>query len=374
MRQNGTVQLQDPSASPTYALSEATNNPSVPASLRRNLFASHLSRRPVPQHAGSNPETVSDPFQPQMMTSGSRWYPSQDRSAQPHSFAQLTHHDQYIGGMNSHNNYFADPRVSSSRSLSPTKNQNTTSSSGIIAIDSITGRPALPVLPTLPARFRTGDNTEEDDTDDGDPEDEEDPDMDYDHSRGAPFRRTRTFDRGVMTQHELDLHSSSMIGTSQPRLHELIDADGSTGADSTDYDKIESILSEMQSQQKARARTAAAPGFTSLPSIDTPTADSRISARTRGKSRAATHGVTAEPNGRSNNTSPSKPRVGGVGATLKSADKDELLGLIMTSLSRRVQEADEDSWIFGATHNPGADSFVGAGSFAYSREGAGTHD
>lgn len=364
MRQHGTVQIQDPSASPTYALSEAANNPSVPASLRRNLFASHLSRRPVTQNATSDPEIDREPFPTPTVASGSRWYPSQ--SAQP------VHQDQYAASMNTHNNYLTDPRVSPLRSLSPSKNQFTTSGSGIVAIDPITGRPALPVMPSLPTRFRTGDDNEDDDTDDGDPEDEDDPDMDYDHSRGVPFRRTRTFERGIMNQHELDLHSSSIIGASQPRLHELIDADGNTTTESTDYDKIESILSEMQSLQKARARTAVLPESILSQPMDTPTSDSRVSARTRGKSRAAIRGIPAAEasNPRSSTASPTKPRVGGVGATLKPADKDELLGLIMTSLSRRVQEADDDAWVFGATAESGVNSFVGVGSFAYGREGA----
>lgn len=244
----------------------------------------------------------------------------------------------------------------------------------ILVLDPKTGRPALPILPALPARYRGSEDNDEDNTEEGDPEDEDDPDMDYDHSRGAPFRRTRTYERGIMTQHELDLHSSSMIGTSQPKLHDLIDAEGITAADNTDYDKIESILSEMQSQQKARARTAALPDSISLFSIDTPTTDSRVSARTRGKSRATIRSTPAEPASRSSNTSPTKPRVGGVGATLKPADKDELLGLIMTSLSRRVHEAEEDAWMFGDTYNSGGGSFVGAGSFAQGRDGAMIND
>lgn len=244
----------------------------------------------------------------------------------------------------------------------------------ILVLDPKTGRPALPILPALPARYRGIEDNDEDNTEEGDPEDEDDPDMDYDHSRGAPFRRTRTYERGIMTQHELDLHSSSMIGTSQPKLHDLIDAEGTTAADNTDYDKIESILSEMQSQQKARARTAALPDSISLFSIDTPTTDSRVSARTRGKSRATIRSTPAELASRSSNTSPTKPRVGGVGATLKPADKDQLLGLIMTSLSRRVHEAEEDAWMFGDTYNSGGGSFVGAGSFAQGRDGAMIND
>lgn len=364
MRQHGNVQIQDPSASPTYTLSEAANNPSVPASLRRNLFASHLSRRPIPQNDGTTSDTVSDPFQAQTAASSSRWYPPQDRSMQP------IHHDEYSVGMNARGSYHADSRVSSILSSSPSKTQFTAPGFGIVALDSITGRPALPVMPTLPTRFRTGDDNDDEDTDEGDPDDEDDPDMDYDHTHGVPFRRTRTFERGITSQRDLDMHSSSIIGTSQPRLHQLIDADGTTAADSTDYDKIESILSEMQTLQKARARTAVLPESILSQSLETPITDSRVSARTRGKSRVATRSATAEPDPGSCTTSPTKPRVGGVGATLKPADKDELLGLIMTSLSRRVQEADDDAWMFGASSETAAHSFVGVGSFAPGREGA----
>lgn len=362
MRQNA-ITIQDPSASPTYALSQPANQPNVPASLRRNLFASHLSRRPVPQYGATNADTAADPFHNQIMSSNNQY--SYDRYSQPdpNALGQAVHQDQHAA----QSGFYAPPF----RSLSPVKNQHAANGSSIVALDPVTGRPALPILPKLPARFRTSENNDEDEAEDGDPEEEEDPDMDYDHSHDEPYRRTRTYDRGIVSQRELDLHSSSIIGGSQPRLHDLIDADGSAANDATDYDKIESILSEMQSQQKARARTAALPGSSSSLLIDTPTNDSRISARTRGKSRANTHGTSAEQAGRSTETSPRKSRMGGVGATLKPADKDELLGLIMTSLARRVQEADENAWMFGDEHGATVNGFAGAGtgSFAYARDG-----
>lgn len=268
-----------------------------------------------------------------------------------------------------HHGHAPDSRISPSRSISPSKNPSVLAGAGIVAIDPVTGRPALPVLPTLPARLRAGDN-EEDEVEDGDPEDGDDPDLDYDHSGDAPYRRTRTFDRAIASQRELDLHSSSLIGPSQPRLYELIDAGGSVAADGTDYNKIESILSEMQSQQKARARTAVLPESMSSLSNDPSTNDSRISARTRGKSRANARGPASGQDGRNSNVPPSRARVGGVGATLKPADKEELLGLIMTSLTRRVHEADQEAWMFGDESHTGVSGFSesGAASFMHARE------
>jgi len=193
-------------------------------------------------------------------------------------------------------------------------------------------------------------------SDDGDSDEDEDSDdledgQDPSHEQSTAWRRMRAAPYANPSQHDLDPHSSSMLGMhpqsqSQPgRLHELIDP-GPSGADYTDYSKIEDILSEMQRQQKARAKTAHMPESSSSLMLDTPTdGGGGVSARTRGKSRANPRGQATGQNKQPHDDT--RPRIGGVGATIKPADKDELLGLIMTSLSRRLQEADEDAWMFG---------------------------
>ncbi|KAK5076556.1 hypothetical protein LTR51_002238 [Lithohypha guttulata] len=204
------------------------------------------------------------------------------------------------------------PRLPPTRSLSPTKSQlysNTNAS--IITLDPTTGRPQLPAIPKLPSRLPEGDEEEEGE-DEEDTDDEDDPD---EHAVG--WRRMKSLER-------------ANANTS---------ADGN---DYRDYEKIESILSEMQSQQRAKARTAVLPDSSSSLSLETPP-ENGVSARTRGKARITTKGQAEQRH----NKAGSLPRMGGVGATLNSADKDELLGLIMTSLSKRVQEADEEAWMFG---------------------------
>ncbi|KAK5944904.1 hypothetical protein PMZ80_002106 [Knufia obscura] len=332
MRQNGNIRLQDPSASPTFALSRPTNtdNPDVPPSLRRNLFGSHLSRRPAAPVPNASIDRMPDPFH------------SMNTQSQPDIYQQPIQHNQRAVHANHHNVYEpqSHPRLSPVRSLSPAKTQAYKDSiTSIVAVDPATGRPQLPTMPQLPARMRET-SDDEDEEDDSDLSDEEGPEDEH----SMAWRRMRAFERANSSQ-DLDMHSSSMIGLPPHpgRLHELIDP-GPRGGDYRSYEKIEDILSEMQKQQKARARTAVIPESSSSLGFDTPTDAAGISARTRGKSRATTCGHPAPSKQMQDD---SRPRIGGVGATINPADKDELLGLIMTSLSRRVQEADEDAWMFG---------------------------
>ncbi|KAK6370720.1 hypothetical protein LTR64_005964 [Lithohypha guttulata] len=294
----------------------------VPPTLRRNLFSSHLSRRPAGTIPNASTDRMPDPFQAMGSTSHNV----------PAEFYQLPDQQRPLS------NVYA-PRLPPTRSLSPTKSQlysNTNAS--IITLDPTTGRPQLPAIPKLPSRLPEGDEEEEGE-DEEDTDDEDDPD---EHAVG--WRRMKSLERANASQHDLDLHSSSLIGglsSRQTRLHELIDT-SADGNDYRDYEKIESILSEMQSQQRAKARTAVLPDSSSSLSLETPP-ENGVSARTRGKARITTKGQAEQRH----NKAGSLPRMGGVGATLNSADKDELLGLIMTSLSKRVQEADEEAWMFG---------------------------
>lgn len=217
--------------------------------------------------------------------------------------------------------------------------------------------------------MREGSDDEDSDEDSDDLEDGQGPS----HEHSTAWRRMGPPEYANPSQHDLDLHSSSMLGMhsqpqSQPgRLHELIDP-GPSGADYTDYSKIEDILSEMQRQQKARAKTAHIPESSSSLLLDTPTdgGGGGVSARTRGKSRANPHGQATGQNKQPHDAT--RSRIGGVGATIKPADKDELLGLIMTSLSRRVQEANEDAWMFG-DERAAANGVSVSGSYNYLSNG-----
>lgn len=322
MRQNGNILPQDPSLSPTFALSQNAAIPTVPPSLRRNLFASHLSRRPALGLPNGSSSQGTDPFV--SMESSSQ--PSE--SQQQYSIFQTTNPQPLRG------NAF-DPRTSSVHSLSPKKTQSHTSAS-ILALDPTTGRPQLPVMPTLPQRLRLSEDEDEEE----DISDEEDP-----VDEPATWSRSRGYKPGASSQHDLDLHSSSITGIPpQPNmLHELIDS-----STMGDYEKIESILSEMQSLQKARARTAIVENTPMDGSAD------GISARTRGKSKVPTRSGTEYSKGKGQID---QTRIGGVGAILKQSDKEELLSLIMTSLARKVQEADEDAWIYGSERTMGLGSY-----------------
>jgi len=287
------------------------------------------------------------------MASNSEQVESHETSLFPQSSQNSLH--------GNHMNNAYDPRISPNRSLSPAKSYN--SSALIVALDPTTGRPQLPVMPTLPPRLRL---SEDEDEEEKEPDDVSD---NQDHvDEHATWSRPRAHEMALTNQHDLDLHSSSLIApSSQPsKLHELIDP--FTGSD---YEKIESILSEMQSLQKARARTAIVETTTttSTSTMDnTPNMDG-ISARTRGKSRATTTRSGPIDQNKNKVSSTSQTRVGGVGAILKPADKEELLSLIMTSLARNIQEADEQAWMFGAGGS-GAGGGLGSNT-SYGRDGFG---
>lgn len=360
MRQNGNIGLQDPAASPTFALSRPVNtdNPDVPPSLRRNLFGSHLSRRPAGPLPVASTDRMPDPFHPVTSTSS---------HPHPEIYQSSIQHSQRAANVNHQNAYDPPPRVSPTRSQSPAKSlAYANSNTSIVALDPTTGRPQIPVMPRLPARMREGSDEEDSNEDSDDLDDSQDPSQDH----STAWRRMRASEYANPSQHDLDLHSSSMLGMhpqsqSQPgRLHELIDP-GPNGTDYTDYTKIEDILSEMQRQQKARAKTAHIPESSSSFSLDTPTDGGGVSARTRGKSRANPRGQASPTKQPQDET---KPRIGGVGATIKPADKDQLLGLIMTSLSRRVQEADENAWMFG-DERAAANGVSVSGSYNYVKNG-----
>lgn len=352
MRPNGRIQLQDPSTSPSFAHSRTTNPPVSPT-LRRNLFSSHLSRRPALPVPNASTDRMPDPFLTQNLTDTAQQQQVHryEQWQQVQQQQQQQYHQMYAG---------YPPRLSPSRSTSPVKTQLYSSGgAGIVDINPATGKPNVPIMPRLPSKL-PGESDEEDEDEDEEVEEEEN-DQDDEHA----WHRRQARDRAHLGQHDIELHSSSLLGghaSREQKLHKLIDTSG-PGTDYRDYEKIESILSEMQSQQRAKAKTAILPESSSSHSFETP-GDSGVSARTRGKARATTK--QADP--RQNISTEGSVRVGGVGASLDPADKNELLSLIMSSLSKRVQEADEDAWMFG-DERTGANGMLVSGVL-----GAGTRE
>lgn len=317
MRTTGNIQVQDPSASPTLALSRnaPTHAPDVPPALRRNLFSSHLSRRPT----NASTDRMPDPFQPLPLS----------EQQKPDVLQISPRHHQSIPNI-------YEARRSPSRSQSPVKPQNhVTSNSSIIALDPKTGRPQLPQMPRIPAVMPEGD----DDEDDQDEEEAEEdvPAASDDDSELYIHKRYPTYNP---TYIEPEMPSSSLgLSAEGVRFYELIDQSDAH----IDLPKVQSILSEMQAQQKARARSTVQPDLTASAAMGTPSYTG-VSARTRGKAKAVSRsqGEAFRPY-----ESASKPRLGGIGASLDPVDKEELLGAIMAGLSRRVQEAEENAWMFG---------------------------
>lgn len=279
--------------------------------------------------ANASTDRMPDPFQipdmpdtaqKQQMQRYEQWHQAQQQQRYQHTYAGHP------------------PRLSPTRSSSPIKTQPHPGNGAVIVdINPATGKPNVPVMPRLSSRLPGESDDEEEEEEDEDGEE-------FDQDDGHAWHKRQAQDRAHSAPQELELHSSSLLGGSssqQQKLHKLIDTSGS-GADYRDYEKIESILSEMQSQQRAKARAAILPESLSSNSFETPN-ESGISGRTRGKARATTRQIDS----RQNVNGKGSTRTGGVGATLDPADKDELLSLIMSSLSKRVQEADEDAWMFG---------------------------
>lgn len=315
MRSNGSIQVQDPSASPTFALSRPGNNnavPDVPPALRRNLFSSHLSRRPP----NASIDQMPDPFQPVAVREEQQPEVSQSTTRYQHTIPNIY-----------------ETRRATSRSQSPAKSTQNSNAS-IIAIDPKTGRPQLPQMPQIPDRMPEG---EDDEPEQGE-ESEDVPAASDNDSELYIHKRYPTYNP---TQIEPEISSSSIgLSAEGVRFYELIDQ----SASHIDLSKVQSILSEMQSQQKARARTTILPELTATASQGI-SSNSGVSARTRGKAKAVVAKSQVE-NFRPRDSA-SKPRLGGIGATIDPADKEELLGAIMAGLSKRVQEADENAWMFG---------------------------
>lgn len=315
MRSNGSIQVQDPSASPTFALSRGNNAlPDVPPALRRNLFSSHLSRRPP----NASTDRMPDPFQP-LSVHEEQESDILQRSPRHHQTVPTT---------------FTSRRTPS-RSQSPIKSQSHTNPhASIIAVDPKTGRPQLPKMPLIPTKMPEDD---EDDQDQGEEELEEVPAASDDDSELYIHKRYPTYNP---THIEPEISSSSIgLSVEGVRFYELMDQ----SASHIDLSKVQSILSEMQSQQKSRARTTILPDQNSS-TLQGIIINSGVSARTRGKAKAV---VKPQMENFRPYDSASKPRLGGIGATLDPNDKEELLSAIMAGLSKRIQEAEENAWMFG---------------------------
>lgn len=337
--QQGRVPVQDPSMSPTYGMSQPpTTNLPYPSATRRNLFASHLSRRPI-SASTSQPNSL-DPFTNQV--------PAQRQSSQNDLFRsppslQPSHRTINVGIQDTY-----DPQISPNRPLSPGTTTQYFGASGIVAVSPSTGRAILPSLPKLPPRLRLSEGEEEDE------------DLESDHenphlsNHRSPYPSTRT-----TTEYE---GSSSLLyglrhDYSNPIYHDFLDPSSS---DSRDLERIERLLGEMQAQQRAKARAAPTQQDSSEnPAQHVLPPNSSVTTRpNRGKGREGakqTGGLNVLPTSKGE----TMPPLGGVGATLDPIEKDEILGLIMTSLRKKVQLADEEGWMFGSEVGDGPGGYFG---------------
>lgn len=342
------VAPQDPSLSPTYQYSTSQTEHGTPSSIRRNLFAAHLSRRPV-------------------ASSGTNLY---DPSSPTHKNA-LTRHDVFSSGPALHptkravdmKDIYDQNGSPPHQAASPSMSSNMFTRESIIAVNPMTGKPLLPNLPILPPRLRLSDD---DDEGEGGSDEETEPHEYLEY--GRPYSKSPSHSRNFVPSsdfdfdHEVDLDSSDLnfIGISRGQnfiqsFMEAADNDESREG----RERIERLLGEMMNKQRAKARTLLASDFSANNS-------------TLGVTPAATHGLRSTRAGKAverkldsghprlDVKQPAiEPTLGGVGATMHPAEKDELMGLIMTSLRRKLQQAEEEGWMYGGAEGLGG---IGVGA------------
>ncbi|KIW71649.1 hypothetical protein PV04_03790 [Phialophora macrospora] len=392
--------LRDPiDYSPTTSsFLSSTSNAITSASVRRNLFSTHLSRRPAsgaqpPQLDGQN-DTPAQQQQPQQQQHGSNLprLRSHQRSASTPSLSpspprSSSFHNVLDGGSAAFipppipqlsppqraavaEGY--DPTVSPNRPLSPRSSAALFPNQSIIALNPITGRPVLPKLPLLPNRLTLTDSDDET-TEDREPRDghgegegEDDEDVEVHHARAAArggFSDDEFHDRPAQastrrTDHHVRRHHN-LFGHGHSHEHDQPSSASVARARTTHTHAHAHTHAHTHTHTDAQAAAIAAARAqaeaAALDELDSERRDrerierllremmSRQRARAKGKSAASsTVAAAAEDEDEDEEA---------------QEEKEELMGLIMGSLRREVARAEEEGWMFG--ESPGMGAMVG---------------
>ncbi|KIX10189.1 uncharacterized protein Z518_01270 [Rhinocladiella mackenziei CBS 650.93] len=259
-----------------------------------------------------------------------------------------------------------DLTISPNRPLSPRSSAAVFPNASIIAMNPLTGRPVLPQIPVLPGRLRLSDS------DDGQDEGEEREGDEFEHpdhnqegysedeSHGPvtrAYRRRR--DRNRRHRHDPYAHSPTTEAEhAHARAHVAAMAAAAAEAEADqerrDRERIERTLGEMMARQRARGRSKSTVS-TGLPDPrrhrHSHTTDHREGAqRLR---RLPTPDGTELEMGVHHHTYVEDEEdeddyiTNGDRDNDSEAERDELMGLINSSLRRHVARADEENWMFG---------------------------
>lgn len=345
----GQIQPQDPSMSPTYSLSSNHVQPSIPTSIRRNLFAGHLSKRP-------NASTSHGPLSPSSL--GREEIQAQSGIFPTSSLPQPG--SRSIG----YQDIYDTSQISSTAQAALARDNS------IVAVNPATGRPILPHIPVLPARLHLGEENMEDEDEDEDEDMEGGPDSfahpGYVRSPAIHNHLNLQTDFDLDLDHEMDSSELERLGAysqAELGLNNFLDLNSEDSR--RERERIEHLLAEMQARQRARARTVIDPPVSSLSMA----ADLSFPSAPRATSRStlkSSHQPTTTRTRSRRGESPTKvdhsraqallTAPGGIGPSIDPAEKDELMGLIMTSLRRKLHTAEEEGWMYG-----GADGLGGIG-------------
>ncbi|KAJ9612389.1 hypothetical protein H2200_003986 [Cladophialophora chaetospira] len=346
----------------TSSFLSSTSNPTVSGPVRRNLFSTHLSRRPA---SGAQPPQLDGP--------------SEQHASQSHSYTHQQQHGTDMRRLQTHRRSAStpslspspprlspfhnapndssnaayipppipllspqraaladgyDPTISPNRPLSPRSSAALFPNQSIIALNPLTGRPVLPKLPALPARLRLTDSddemNDEPDEDEGEEDDEEieihDPhaaqgeDFSDDDEFHNPTLQAYTRRRGARGPPHPNPYSHEHGGHHDPSSPAPRAEHTDAGALPTSQTisatsplhsraRIERLLSEMMTRQRLRANASTKAPVPSSSTVPIPVEDEDDEEATE--------------------------------------EKEELMGLIMGSLRKEVARAEEEGWMYG---------------------------
>ncbi|KAI1617615.1 hypothetical protein EDD36DRAFT_7359 [Exophiala viscosa] len=365
-----------PELSPMASSFHSATGPTT-ASVRRNLFSGHLSRRPVSRTGSQDepqmPQSVAHPPPPPSRRIHQRSVSTPSLSPSPPRLSP-THNYQAGNGTNppvfAHpllrptqsppRNSFLDtydPTVSPNRPLSPGATATLFPDSSIIAFDPITRKPILPHLPVLPGRLKLSDSDDEglEIIEPGQPHE----------SLAGHGDPARAYDSSF---HSASADTDYAHQAAMAAMSAQAEAEAEADEERRGRERIERMVKDMMARQRAKVKNKSPASNIPAPPHHS---HSRIGRRAQAQARTR---LRREPNpdldadeidpggyhveyGDEENHSPiyTGPDIDAE----SDAEKEELMGLITASLRREVARADEEAWMFGDSGGIGAGGDLG---------------
>ncbi|KAL6249003.1 hypothetical protein RBB50_004066 [Rhinocladiella similis] len=344
--------------------------PDLSPSVRRNLFSGHISRRPASgemdhhHHHHQQPQQQQPHQQRQPQVQSRRLHqrsvstpslsPSPARSSPfnanindspPTNNALFSH--SLLPSPPPHAPFqdTYDPTISPNRPVSPRSSASIFPNSSIVALNPLTGRPALPHIPVLPGHLRLTDSDDDDDDDE---------------------KAAQIEDPSSHRQHH---HQSQNLGQSEgayAAAHSQHDGADYAHIDE-DYEEraaFERDLRDRLARHRARLQRRAAHGAVSVAANNqhVHTHPSRLSSRRahRTTKLVSQHDGSPDIEVSSGGYHEQDEHAAPQPYAARDRDRDEeeedqavekgaLLSLLMTKLREEVARAEDEAWVFGDT-------------------------